>query len=238
LKDGFSIRGRVESVSFADHQAGVVTTLARRVYYSGVSPGRFQFDAKDLAIAALIRRSPVYYRVAQDSMQVSGSQFRARMPIQFSDLGFSEIDNPLTFSTIAGEQESGRIFNGYAKPIRLAVVRADNGWYLAENIEPGTTALAELSTADELSVLLRELLMVNEEQVYYNHSRYQRFYSFNQNDWGVASTIIGEVRSGVFTSLVEEKGYLLLFEQSEFVDEPLAATEYGEDQLHVVIGKW
>ncbi len=246
IHDGFDIRGRVQSVTRIDHQSGTAVTHARHAYYAGISPQGYAFDVQTAVFDARRDNSAATkfrYR-DNDDLVVSGGELKARNPHQLVSVRSFQTEGRLSVNAMPGESpeiQKFQIENQFQSNIELAIVRARNQWLIAENIGAGAVVVANTATMREIKAKLMALV---EEHSPMTSDRQQNAFSvWNPYDpdrqAGQSDLLIQNFRSGnLKTADIEDGGYIAVMQQFDEVPDPQPAAIYGQNQLHMVIGKW
>ncbi len=251
LNDGLGMQGRVLSVTRIDHSMDAAFTHARHVFYSGLAPRDCRFDDQTVVLSSRNNFSPTTrFRYRNEHLYLSGGQIRARSPFQLTSLKCFETNRRLTFSKGTSEDQPGFITNGFANRIKLAVVRTEDGWFLAEDIAPESSGAARKvefgAVVDAVSGLIRLPAFPDSGRI----ETRNRNLAINGNNFGTMD--IGNSNWGYSDELVAQwsrhhridensipvNSYRAILDQNEFVTNPQPAAIYGENELHVIDGKW
>jgi hypothetical protein len=246
IHDGFEIKGRVQSVTRIDHPSGAAVTHARHAYYAGVSPQGYAFDAQTAVFDARRDNSaPTRFRYRDnDDCVISGGELKARNPHQLVSVRSFKSEGRLSVNTMPGgnpEIQKFQIQNQFQSDIALAIVRAKNQWSIAENVVAGATVVASPATMNEIKSKLRALVQEHSpETPDRQQSPYVAWNPYNSiNQAGMSNLLIQELRSGNLESAnIEDGGYIAVMLQYDEVPDPQPDAIYGQNQLHIVIGKW
>ena len=228
FSDGFNKRGRVQSLTTIDHQTGLGLTHERHVYYSGVSPRPCECDADTYVIDARSHTSPYtkFQFPDEGRLSISGGQIKARSHFQLTSLRCDEIEQSVTFTKSSADTEQMTLTNGFTSRLICVVYHSKDGWYLANDVEPGTAAAA---IRVEKKQATNELcLLVSKPGGMIEHG----------DGWGDSSEIISKIAN----QRLDEKtlpvnSYLALIEDCEFVSQPQPDANFEDNKLHVIIGK-
>jgi hypothetical protein len=241
VSDGFSTRGRLQSVSYVDQKLQTAVTHSRYVYYSGVRPSANRFPADAFASNSRSTSSGSCRVVrAKDQQLLSGGHIKARSPFQLTSLQSSTCESRLMFSPNQ-TGASGLISNAYPNRILFAIVYTQDGWYTASDIDSGASKDAQMTEYRNVKTTLNKYLTKIKVDPYYLSGRFRSRYEI-QNDhdnWGMSNDVISGLRSGYLQGeLMPENSYLLVLESNELMSNPQPTADLGENQLHVVLGKW
>ena len=146
ISDGFGIRGRVQSVTFADERMGSAVTHGTYAYYSGLQPAVSEFDNDVLALSTISRRSmAARIRQLPQHQLVTGGHIRSRSQFQFTTYGISD-DVPQLISLVKDSKGNPqRVANQSPDNIAYAVIHTAEGWYAADDIAAQNAGAAKKS---------------------------------------------------------------------------------------------
>ena len=228
ISDGFSIQGRINSLTRIDHRAALATHHSRSSFYAGISPGQFVFDDA-MVMDSRNRFAPVsQFKNRNQKLFVSGGLIRARSPFQLTSLDYFEIDKQITFAISSSNPETGTVTNPFDFDFKVIVVRSGDKFFLAKDIPAQSAAVAAGASFNEC---LKKTTGVAQ-----NADKGHRFR--NSNTWGEADTVIGSLNSSRLKDEIPENGYLAISETNDLVEDIKSAAIYEGNQLHVIIGKW
>ena len=241
INDGFSIRGRVKSVSFVDERLDKSITHSRQVYYSGVRPEANVYDQNVFVTCSRSANSTILRLRNEDERQVlSGGHIRARSPFQLTTVEVADTGCGVSFSKNSGG-ESGSVVNRYPDRILFGLLRTQDGYFKATEIDPETAGSAVKVTPADASVELRNYTNRIQTGVNYENGRYRSDYSRNDPyHWGISTDLVSDLNGGhpKLNDVVPLNGYLLVLESNDFMPNPQPSAIIGENRLHVIIGKW
>jgi hypothetical protein len=163
VADGFSIRSRIDSVTFLDQQAKSAASISRLCLYAPFAPSAGLKFSPNVAAYPIWQFQQNFEGGKVDwtgnEQHLTSGWFRSQTWTQFLLVEQRDERGRLELTPPADAQASEvTISNGFSWDLKYLALELDPGqWYVGENIPAGSTAQLKLSKTDEVGLKFSSL---------------------------------------------------------------------------------